>query len=69
MDIRYGENAFAILAAVEQLFRKTDRRADWPAVSERMRAGDYDHLCKVAEEVSYGAIGIVGRDEPDEEEE
>lgn len=59
-------NAFEVLAMVKSLFKQTGRAAEWPAVEARMKAGDYAHLCAVANEVSYGSIEVV-TDEDEEE--
>lgn len=68
IDARKPEgNAFGIMAVVRDLLMQADRSAEWPAVQKRMMEGNYDHLCDVAEEVSFGSIKVIGR-EGDEEE-
>jgi len=56
-------NAFAIMGYVRRLLKDTGRYDEWPEVSERMKSGDYDNLCAVAEEVSHGSIRVVDFDE------
>ncbi len=54
-------NAFAIMGYVHKLFRDTDRLNEWPDVQKRMMQGNYDNVCKVAEEVTFGCIKVVNR--------
>lgn len=49
-------NAFAIMAIVKRLLKESCREADWPDAQERMMSGDYENLCSVATEVTYGSI-------------
>lgn len=54
-------NAYAIMAYVRRLLYETDQKEKWPDIQKRMESGDYDNLCKVAEEATYGSITIVNR--------
>tara|TARA_Y100000310_G_scaffold341331_1_gene440141 strand:+ start:75 stop:281 length:207 start_codon:yes stop_codon:yes gene_type:complete len=54
-------NAYAIMGYVQRLLKEVDRFVEWPAIQERMMSGDYDNLCDVAEEVTYGTIKVVNR--------
>ncbi len=60
-------NAYAVMGHVESLLRSTGRRDEIPAIMERMKSGDYRHLCRVAEEVSFGTIMVVFDDDEMEE--
>lgn len=53
-------NAFAIMGQVKKILEQTDRAHEWPEIQEKMMADDYDALCKVAEEETYGLIEIYG---------
>ena len=57
-------NAFAIMGCVHRLLRDSGRGDEWPGISERMRSGNYANLCDVTEEVTYGSIRVVNRDDP-----
>jgi hypothetical protein len=62
IDARSSEgNAFAIMGYVQQVFRDTDQMDKWPEAERRMKSGNYDNLCDVAEEVTDGSITIVNR--------
>ncbi len=54
-------NAFAIMGYVRRLLQDSGRMKGWPKAEERMYAGNYDNLCAVAEEVTYGSIRVVNR--------
>lgn len=54
-------NVFVVMATVRRLLVDIGREDRWPAVEARMKSGDYDHACDVAEDVSYGSICIVNR--------
>ena len=58
-------NAFAVMGFVRRLLKETDRLDEWPAAQERMQSGDYNNLCAVASEVTYGAIEFIGPDADD----
>ena len=55
-------NPNVIIGLVRRLLIDTDQADKWPEVRQRMKSGDYDNLCKVAEEVTYGSITVVNRD-------
>lgn len=59
-------NAFAIMGYVRTLLRAAGRADELPAVLERMQSGDYDNLCAVAEEVSFGSIQFSDGEEVEE---
>lgn len=52
-------NAFYILGAVSKLLKDVGREDEIPDVMKRMKSGDYENLCKVAEEVTHGSIKVV----------
>ena len=54
-------NAHFIIAAVRRLLTETGREKEISAVTNRMESGDYDNLCRVAEEATYGSIRVVNR--------
>jgi hypothetical protein len=56
-------NAFVIMGVVQRLLRETGRSDEWPATREAMQAGDYDNLCRVAEEVSHRTITFTDNGE------
>lgn len=54
-------NAFCIMGVVSKLLKEVGRGDEVKAATERMMAGDYDNLCKVAEEITFGSIKVVNR--------
>jgi len=52
-------NAFVIMGYVSKLLKEAGRAKEWPEIQKRMMAGDYDNLCAIAKEVTYGSIEIV----------
>lgn len=52
-------NACSIMGVVQKLLKDAGRRDEWPAIQERMMAGDYRNLCAVAEEVTHGSVRVV----------
>ena len=56
-------NAFAIMGYVHKLLKEVGRRDEWPEIQKQMMSGNYDNLCAIAEQVSYGAIVVVNRSE------
>jgi len=54
-------NAFAIMGCVRRLLKDVDRSDEWSDAQKRMMDGDYDNLCDVAEEVTFGSIRVVNR--------
>ena len=55
-------NAYFIMGQVDRLLKACGRSDEIPAVMERMRSGNYENLCRVAEEVTFGSIQVVNRD-------
>lgn len=55
-------NAFAIMGYVKELLKDVGRGKEWPEISARMMGGDYNNLCKIAEEVTNGSICVVNRE-------
>jgi hypothetical protein len=51
-------NAYAVIGAVQNLLKQAGRQAEWPAIRARMMEGDYDNLCAVAKEVTFGSIEV-----------
>lgn len=58
-------NAFAIMSYVRLLLHEVNRQDEWPDAQKRMMSGDYDNVCAVAEEVTFGSIRVVNRGEDD----
>ena len=56
-------NAVFIMGAVRRLLADAGRADEIPGVTLRMKSGNYENLCKVAEEVTYGSITVVNRGE------
>ena len=56
-------NAWCIMGVVKRLLEDTDRHDEIDTVMERMKSGNYDNLCKVAKEVTFGSITVVNRGE------
>lgn len=54
-------NAYAIMGYVRRLLEASQRIEEWPAAQKRMMSGNYDNLCDVAEEVTFGSIKIINR--------
>ncbi len=54
-------NAFTIMGYVTRLLKDASRGDEVETVMDRMKSGNYDNLCKVAEEVTYGSIKVVNR--------
>jgi hypothetical protein len=52
-------NAFCVMAMVKSYLEQSGRSREWPSVLVRMQQDDYDHLCRVTEEVTDGLIQIV----------
>lgn len=52
-------NAFNIMGQVKSVLRQTDQGDRIDDVMKKMMAGDYDALCKTAEEETFGLIEIV----------
>ena len=55
-------NVNYIMAVVSRLLEDSGRGDQVKSAMERMRSGNYDNACKVAEEVTYGSIVVVNRD-------
>ena len=55
-------NATVIMCYVWRLLMDTGQADKWPDAEKRMKSGNYDNLCKVAEEVTHGSITVVNRD-------
>ena len=62
-------NAFVIMGYVRRLLRESGRSKEWPLIQTKMLSGDYENLCKVAEEATYGSIVVVNRDLENNEDE
>ena len=52
-------NSVMVMALVRKLLIDVDRGSEWPAIEKRMRSGNYENLCAIAEEVTYGSIKVV----------
>lgn len=61
-------NAMVIMAHVMSLLKQVGREDEVAAIRERMMEGDYENLCRVAEEVTFGTIRIINRDGGAEDE-
>ena len=55
-------NVYNIMGLVWNLLSAVGRKNDWPDVERRMKSGNYDNACDVAEEVTYGSIKVINRD-------
>ena len=55
-------NAFAIMGVVKNLLKDSGRSDEIKDTMDLMMSGDYDNLCAVAEEVSFGTITFVDDD-------
>lgn len=49
-------NALAIMGYTHELIKAAGRGDEWPDIQQRMKGGNYDNLCKIAEEETYGSI-------------
>ena len=58
-------NAWYIISAVRKLLIDVGRGDEANKVSGRMRSGNYENLCNIAEEVTNGSITIVNRNGED----
>lgn len=54
-------NAFCVMGGVHRLLKETGRADEWPEIQERMMSGDYNNLCDITEEVTFGSITVVNR--------
>lgn len=54
-------NVYFIMAAVRRLLIDIGREDKWPAIEARMKSGDYNNACDVAEEVTHGSVIVVNR--------
>ena len=54
-------NAFCIMGYVSRMLKESGRGDEVKATMDKMMSGDYDNLCKVAEEVTFGSIQVVNR--------
>lgn len=54
-------NAVYIIGMVCRLLKEVGREDEVAGVRDSMMSGDYDNLCKVAEEVTFGSIQVVNR--------
>lgn len=52
-------NAYNIMGVVHRLLKEVGREKEWPTIQERMMSGDYENLCAVAKEVTFGSIEVV----------
>ena len=59
-------NAYCIMGYVRRLLWDSGRELESPVVMARMKSSNYDNLCKVAEEVTFGSITVVNRGEDHE---
>ena len=55
-------NVNYIMAVVARLLEDSGRGGQVESAMERIRSGNYDNACKVAEEVTFGSIVVVNRD-------
>lgn len=60
-------NAWFIIVQVRKLLIEVGRENEVRGYTSRMRAGDYENLCKVAEEATNGSIVVVNRNGEDNE--
>ena len=67
IDVREPEgNAFNIMSLVEQFLAAQGKsREDINDVIDEMRSGDYKHLLKVANTVTYDSFTFIGLDSED----
>lgn len=52
-------NAHVIMGVVRKLLIEVGRQDEWPLARARMMSGNYENLCAVANEVSFGSIEVV----------
>ena len=52
-------NAFYIMGVVHKLLKEVGREAEWPEIQKKMMSGDYENLCNVAKEATFGSIEVV----------
>jgi hypothetical protein len=62
-------NAFAIMGIVRGYLKQTGAsKQDMDDARARMMAGDYRHLCAVAEEVTHGALKVIQPEDCEDED-
>lgn len=49
---------YYLLGAVQEHLKAKARIDEWPGIRERMESGDYENMCKVAEEVTFGEVKV-----------
>lgn len=52
-------NAWVIMGYVSRLLKEAKRGDEWPDIQRKMMSGDYENLCKIAKEATFGSIEIV----------
>jgi hypothetical protein len=57
-------NAYYIMGQVQNLLKAAGREKEIDAVLDKMTSGNYENLCAVAKEVTFGSIEVVFEDEP-----
>ena len=56
-------NAYCLMGIVHKLLKQTGRGKEWPHIQKRMKSGDYENLCRVANEVTRGSIEMIDDNE------
>jgi len=54
-------NVYFVMAVVHRLLKDIGREDKWAEVEKRMKSGDYNNACDVAEEVTHGSIRVINR--------
>lgn len=52
-------NAFVIMGYVHKLLVAAGRKDEWPKIQSEMMSGDYENLCRIAKESTFGSIEVV----------
>ena len=54
-------NAIHVMGYVQDLLEQVGRSDEWLEIVGRMKSGDYENLCQVAEDVTNGSIRVINR--------
>lgn len=52
-------NAYFIMGQVHRLLKTVGREKEWPKAQKEMTSGNYENLCRVAKEITFGSIEVV----------
>ena len=65
MDVRSNQpegNAYSIINTVARFLKEVGRDDEIDSTIKNMKSGNYEHLCKVARDITNGVISVADKD-------